>query len=199
MERKRIYLVRHGQRVGLTEQTPLTPTGRNQADLSGKYLSTQFSENPLLYSSPLPRAQETAQIISQHLKVPIKTDIRLIERMKLGDRVGESYSSFLKEWNKTSLDRNYNPPGGDSSVIAGNRIKSLAEEVPEEMNAVFISHGGVIGDYLRNTFDDLILPFTFTTDGRIKYIDISYCSITEVARDRDSFKLIRINDIAHLV
>lgn len=59
----------------------------------------------------------------------MKTDNRLRERLLWGDRKGESFDEFLSEWIKTTIDRNYQPLFGDSFFMAGNRMKSLIDEI----------------------------------------------------------------------
>lgn len=194
---ERLYLVRHGERSGIAKDTPLTNYGEKQAELTGKYLST-VDNISLIYASPLKRAQQTAEIISSVLKLPIFIDTRLLERMRFGDRAGESYSQFIRQWHETCTDRKYDPPMGDSSFNAGNRFKDLTDEISIGQNVVIVSHGGVIGDFLRNVFDDIMLPITFGSDQKAEFIDISYCSITEVSRKGSKYNLEIINDTTHL-
>lgn len=195
---ERLYLIRHGERAGATEDTLLTDHGIRQAELTGEYLS-KIGNIDLLFASPLRRTQQTAEIISIALKLPVFTDPRLLERMRFGDRVGESYSQFIRQWHETCVDRKYDPPMGDSSFNSGNRFKSLADEISVDQNAVIVSHGGVIGDFLRNVFDDSMLPITFGSDPKAEFIDISYCSITEVSRKANKYNIEIINNTTHLI
>ena len=70
---KTIYLVRHGESesnaagllAGSNTDTPLTQKGRDQAVETGRLL--QAKQVDLVVSSPLSRAQETAQIIAKEI------------------------------------------------------------------------------------------------------------------------------------
>ena len=194
---ERLYFIRHGQRASKSEDTLLSDEGKKQAELTGKYLSS-LSDISLIYASPLIRAQQTAEIISNALNLSIQTDARLTERMRWGDRIGESYNEFIREWNKTSINRNYEPPMGDSSYNVGNRVKALADEISNNQRVVIVSHSGAIGDFLRNVFDEKLLNFKTDPESSIRYIEILECSITEINKERNEFKLKRINDTSHL-
>ena len=84
MSATRLYLVRHGQTdwnlAGkLQGQTdiPLNETGRQQAKQAKKLLGNLSFD--AVYSSPLSRAVETAQLISGHSTLQIITDERIKE------------------------------------------------------------------------------------------------------------------------
>ena len=74
---KTLYLVRHGkseandERIYQRKETPLSKEGREQAYI----LQKRFEHIPIdiLYSSSLKRAQETAEIINEKLKLSIHT------------------------------------------------------------------------------------------------------------------------------
>lgn len=109
MNSETLYFIRHGARkIMHGENTSLSSLGVRQAELTATYLST-LEDITLIYSSPSRRTQQTAEIISRVLNLPVVTDQRLIERMRLGERRGETYRQFLDKWNKTSRDRSYSP------------------------------------------------------------------------------------------
>lgn len=87
---KTLYVVRHGitkennQRIHQPEDTSLSKEGEEQALV----LQRRLAEIPLevVYTSPLPRAKKTTEIVNKALQLPTKED------------------DFLKEWkNPTSL------------------------------------------------------------------------------------------------
>mgnify|MGYP000017231777 CR=1 FL=1 len=96
-----IYIVRHGETVwnekkllqGRTD-IELNEKGRELARITGENLkSTDFD---LVYSSPLKRAYETAQLIVGKRNIPIiKND--LIMEMCFGDWEGKNMSELLKD------------------------------------------------------------------------------------------------------
>lgn len=193
-----LYFIRHGSRTSISEETPLSEIGVWEADLTARYLSA-IGNISSIYASPLRRTQQTAEIFSQALKLPVTTDPRLTERMRFGDRIGESYSEFIDEWNKTSRDRNYLPPMGDSSYECGSRLKAVADEISNGQRVVIVSHGGAIGDFLRSVFDDNDLSLATGSDPQTKFVDIQTCSITEVTKTGVDYKLVRISDTSHLL
>jgi broad specificity phosphatase PhoE len=72
----RLLLTRHGEsqwqilgdEAGL--DSPLTELGQRQADRLGRWLDRHI-EVDYIYASPLKRAQETAQLVSAHLDLPV--------------------------------------------------------------------------------------------------------------------------------
>lgn len=82
-----IYLLRHGE-VANPKQIeysrlagfPMTQTGRQQVQVTAQKFLSLGIEPCLIVTSPLERARETAQIVSQILgNAPIKVDERLTE------------------------------------------------------------------------------------------------------------------------
>ncbi|PIY79316.1 MAG: hypothetical protein COY81_03270 [Candidatus Pacebacteria bacterium CG_4_10_14_0_8_um_filter_43_12] len=190
-----LYLVRHGLRVSRDEDTVLSPVGIKQAELTGQYLKSKTIDH--IFVSPMKRTLQTAEIINRHLKASQSSDIRLKERMEYEPRLG-TFETFLKEWDKTMVDRTYQPPYGDSALKAGNRITSLFEELNIDKNYLFISHGGVIGDVIRNLFPDTAVSLTTDPLKNLQWLNISECSITEIQKVTGLYSLKRVSDISHL-
>src|SRR5258706_2000196 len=79
-----IYLVRHGD-IQNPQQIvycrlpgiPLSDLGKQEAHTNALYLKDKQISG--IFSSPLERCAETAQILSQELSLPFKVDDRLIE------------------------------------------------------------------------------------------------------------------------
>ena len=85
-----LYLLRHGQsHVNLTDLTathrdsPLTDTGREQAQRAAEYISAEI-EPDAIYASTVARAAETATIVASECKRTVQSDDRLRE-------IGTSY------------------------------------------------------------------------------------------------------------
>ncbi len=178
------YLIRHGQQIPHPGDPGLTDIGKQQAQQVGKFLIDKSIDT--IISSPLKRTIETAQEISSVIGVDY-IDQRLAERMNWSsDSI--SPEKFVSEWNKSTLDRDYTPLYGDSSIDTGNRISNVIASQMHELNIVLVTHGGAIGDYLRNTFsEDETKPLYTKTRWGNDYL-ISHCSITQI----------EINDKPHL-
>lgn len=194
-----IYLIRHGEKERTSGDPALTPLGTKQAIQTAQFLKTQKIN--LIITSPRKRAHHTAKIISTHLNLPILFDKRLNEKMNWGDKKGETFEEFFNEWRKTQIDRNYKPIHGESSLETGKRFKSVLDELShkhDNKNIAVISHGGAIGEFLRNIFSEDLLTFSIDEESDSKYVAISECSITLVTNENDSFRLVRLNDTTHL-
>lgn len=189
-----IYLIRHGTRVSRNEDTILSPFGVRQAELTGQYF--QQKNIKALYASPLPRTVQTAKILSKYIGNSAQIDDRLKERMIYDPNYGITFEAFLDEWDKTMADRNYLPIYGDDAFSAGERVSALIKEIAED--SVIVSHGGAIGDFLRNVFGDEKLQFVHDPKKNLQWVQISECSITEIYKEGTTFSLKRVNDTKHL-
>jgi broad specificity phosphatase PhoE len=164
-----LYFVRHGESEAnvLHEisnrglQHGLTEKGRSQAtDLALKLASTSFAR---LFSSPLLRAVQTAEILSQNLGLPFETtdalrefDCGIIEgksdlaSWRIHFQTREAW--FLrKEWEKRI-------EGGESFLDIHKRFLPLIEQLilnygSTEDNILLIGHGGLF---------QCMLPLIFT-------------------------------------
>lgn len=193
------YLLRHGDKEFMPGDPPLNPIGIKQAENTAKYLKNHNIK--AIYASHLKRVQQTAQIISDVLNLPISTDKRLIERLNWGDKIGQTFEEFNVEWRKTDKDRNYKPTAGNSSVETGNNLKYFLDEMAQKhdnQNILVVTSGGTIGDFLRNVFKEEDLSFTTNKKTGAKYIEILCCSITVVVKGSDIYRLKTINSLSHL-
>lgn len=164
-------VVQHAEKEGASAQLQdpgLTERGRRQARLTGAYLRPLDVAH--LYTSPLRRAWETAELIAAELGMPphaVHVDARLRERMNWGDGdTTQSLDDFLREWARATQVRDFTPSHGDSSEAAGDRFRSLLEELVGRHDrsaestgrdgapVVLVAHGGVTVDLLRTLFGD---------------------------------------------
>lgn len=77
----KIYIIRHGEKIitdGVSD-APLTENGKAQAHKLGEFLSHE-TKSPKLFSSPMRRARETAEIIASQTKSAVSFDDRLTEK-----------------------------------------------------------------------------------------------------------------------
>lgn len=121
----KFYLIRHGQKMAIPFDPPLTTKGTRQAEATAEHLkNTHFHE---VLSSPKLRTIQTSEIIAKALALSISVDERLIERLEWEDT--ERFDEFMKAWNKTDIDRKYLPKNGVSSKANGERMKQLLDEL----------------------------------------------------------------------
>lgn len=173
-----IFLVRHGEKLKKPGNPPLSKHGQKEATATASAL---FGKNiGLIIASPSLRSVQTAKIIGKQLKINISFDNRLAERIEYGFNGITNYEQYLYLCNKSTTDRNYVLPNGNTSVICGDRIKDVLEEyvVKTCKNLLIVGHGGSIADFLRNTFSDKVLNSANKYFARYKII--RSCSITQL-------------------
>jgi len=180
-----IYVVQHGQKERLAGDPGLTALGKIQAAVTAQWLQTRGLK--ALYSSPLRRAQETGAPIAAATGLPVQLDDRLRERWNWDGR--QTLDVFLADWNRSSRDRDFVLPNGESSWSAGKRMReflaSLARE-PGPFGAV--SHGGVIVDLLRTLLGDDVLSPRLLQEG------VPDCAITMI----DDLHVVAVATTGHL-
>jgi broad specificity phosphatase PhoE len=135
-----VVLTRHGltdrsepeQHLGQHIDISLNDAGRRQAEALGKRLSAVTFDR--VVSSPLFRAQETAEILARD--VPIETDPRLKE-MDYGAWEGRTYAQIeatqaaeRREW-ELAPDR-LSCPGGESGNEVAERVRGFLGDLLEE-------------------------------------------------------------------
>ncbi len=153
----RILLIRHGEtdwnRMGRFQgrsDLPINQEGRNQAQA----LAWALKDESLtaIYSSPLLRAREMAQIIRVfHPSVPLFVEEGLVE-MNLGEfegmeghRWAKEYSDFRKAWRENPAT--VTMPGGESLKEVQTRAVAALERItklyPQESTLLLCGHNFV--------------------------------------------------------
>jgi broad specificity phosphatase PhoE len=94
-------LVQHGDKERLPGDPGLTELGRGQAAVTAPWL--QGIGLHALYSSPLPRARETAEPIGHATGLVIQVDSRLRERLNWDG--SQTFDAFLADWDRSTKDR----------------------------------------------------------------------------------------------
>ena len=165
------YLVQHGEKERLPGDPGLTQAGREQAIRVGEWLRDQGIR--ALYSSPLRRAQETADGVASVTGLAIQTDARLTERLNWDGR--ESYDAFLALWARTTDDRDLEPADGESARQAGARLLAFLADLRDSVGPVAaVTHGGVTIELLRTLLGADALPADLLSAG------VPPCAITAV-------------------
>ena len=142
-----LYLIRHGEtdwnrqnrRQGHTD-IPLNDTGRSQSRHAAKLLGALCPQVQRIYCSPLSRALESAQIISNTLgweNIGIKVEPLLIER-HFGESEGllpeERRARFPDEWD-CGME-----PTEMFSARAQAVCEKILQEASENDNVLIVSH-----------------------------------------------------------
>ena len=142
-----LYLVRHGEtdwnqqrRIqGLTD-IPLNDTGRMQAHATGRLLARRRWDG--VFSSPLSRALETAEIVAGELGLPVPQTIGALVERNYGDAEGMNFVDIERKYpDRASV------PGQESREDVVARVlpalHELAAAHPDQA-LVVVSHGGAI-------------------------------------------------------
>lgn len=144
--RKPFYYLRHGQTdwnvvsrwQGQTD-IPLNDTGREQAEAAkSKLLDLPITQ---IFSSPLSRARETADIVNTVLNLSI-TDHSGLQEVAFGVMEGEQKD--LSEYHNRWRHHGHTPDGGESSIVFTDRILSTVSELlGHDGTPLLVAHGGV--------------------------------------------------------
>ena len=179
------YLVQHGEKEPVPGDPGLTAAGRQQASRTGRWLHRRGVH--ALYTSPLRRARETAECIAAVTGLAVQPDARLRERLNWDG--SQPYQDFLARWARTTDDRDFVPPDGESSRQAGARLQAFLIGLPGTPGpAVVVTHGGITADLLRNLLPDDALPPQLLSAG------IPPCAITTI----NDLTVVTIASTAHL-
>lgn len=160
-----LLLIRHGETEwntlgkfqGCTDIN-LSEEGIKQAELLKDRLKGDFD---FIYTSPLSRALETANILvaDTNKKVSIANEIREInfgewEGLTLRE-ISERYPEIFKAWRSDKKESNI--CGGDSSInnAANRAVKCILDIVSKHKGEkiVIVAHGGIIKAGLIGLFD----------------------------------------------
>ena len=151
MGERLLTLVRHGQTAANAQNLlqghinhPLDEVGLAQVSLLGGALQ-KISPVSRVVASPLQRAQQTAQAITQGLSqhIEVETDPRWIE-LNYGDFDGQPVSSVSPEqWATWRTDEHFRPPQGETLAELSVRVHDaidalLADSVSAHI--VVVSH-----------------------------------------------------------
>ena len=155
----KLYIARHGEtpwnvenRVSGRTDVPLTEKGVEQARLLARNAMGKGIE--VIIASPLLRARQTAQAVSEVIGVPIELDERLIE-LDFGSFEGGPRSDPDFQYTRAQFPTRY--PGGESAFQLAHRVYSCLEDVKRKYagkTVLLVCHGGVCR-MVRSYFMDL--------------------------------------------
>lgn len=165
-----IYLVRHGQTKFNVEQrhqgrvdSPLTELGREQARRAGEALATLIDpRDSAIFSSPLGRALQTAEIIADVISVKrsIIVDTDLME-IGMGSAEGLTQAEVEKRWTvpeADSISRTmslWSPDGESLEALAERLERALRRVVDDHAGSRVVVTHGVAGRVLQAIHLDL--------------------------------------------
>lgn len=198
----KLILVRHGEtelnKAGLIQgvnEAPLNATGIAQATSVARALAADLPIQ--LYTSPLRRALDTAEIISTALKVPF-TPLKGLEEADTGELEGltgqqmrQRYPEFVRRWAEDSATAQM--PGGESLLQVQQRawpvIAGLAQKHPDDV-VVVVTHNFTIQAIVCK-----VLDMPLRNSRRLRQ-DLGAITRLELTSDRSI--LLSLNETWHL-
>ena len=156
----KIYIVRHGETranqlkiiQGQKIDEELNSEGVKQADELSQNIDRDFD---IIFTSPLKRARQTAQIIANKIKAPVIEKKEIMER-DFGSLAGKTWEEIRQEMpseyvklKKRSLEQTYDyrPYGGESAEDVKRRflafINGLKENYPDK-KILILAHKGIL-------------------------------------------------------
>ena len=190
----KLYFVRHGeseaniQHVISNRESPfgLTALGRQQATI----LAETLKNVPItaIYSSPVLRAKETTEILSQPFQLPYQItqalreyDCGILEE-KSDAESWKLHSEIAEDW---TLNHNYlrKPEGGESFLDIKKRFIPFIERFTQnglhsQDHILFVSHGGLLQLMLPEVLTDIDHAFV-----RSHGIGHTQCIVAELLHD----------------
>jgi broad specificity phosphatase PhoE len=197
-----IFLVRHAEstwnrlkKIQGQKDPQLSPYGKKEA----KLLSKRFKglEFDAVYSSPLRRAQQTAEL-TVGKRTEITVDEGLLE-ICLGEWEGKTLTQIRKKYGE-SFDRwavrpsRIAIPQGEDFKGFVSRVRRTLRKIERKHpdgNVLVVCHGGVISTYAT-------LVLNLPPDD-VWCLTVKNASLTIVEAGKDVHKLVTFNDISHLI
>lgn len=202
-----VFWIRHGENpANLTKEFshkyvdyPLTPKGIAQARQTAAYFEKKQVE--FLYSSPLKRARETADIIGQALRLPVtiieefrELNVGALELQPVSTENWRLYMSITHDWSRGKFEAAF-PEGENYHQLLARTKRGLNAVLQGKRDAriIIVGHGGMltatIGDMCPA--DDRVM---------IEQTENQNCSISELEfpENRLTATLARWADWSHL-
>jgi probable phosphoglycerate mutase len=173
-----LFLVRHGEnKANVTREFsykkvdyPLTELGVRQAEQTAAYFAGMTGDQRIdaIFSSPLKRAVQTAEIIGAATGHGV-TVIEELREINCGefdgapptDALWEHHDRILRSWRDGDHSAQF-PGGEDFHMLRARARKALAQTVVDRsgQRLLIVAHGGIIGaslkDICRELDDDLV-------------------------------------------
>jgi len=170
---KKIYLIRHGHtdNEGIFDcysSISINQQGKKASVTLGKWLNQ--SSIDIIYSSPITRALETAEVINKYLQVPHRVE-KGFREIDFGDWQGKSYREIFNQ-SPNYLDEVgkkrglFTFPNGENIAQFNHRVWHALEKVTNKTarNVVIVTHKGVIESIISRilSISSVFPPLTIT-------------------------------------
>lgn len=199
-----IYLTRHGETVWNIDKrfqgwgnSPLTELGKKQAEALRDRINGMDID--VIYSSPIGRALETAEIIRGDKSIDIITN-EGIKEVNFGIWEGmttkeiEEHKEYGPElYNLFNNPKEYKPFGGETLKDVRKRCEKAILDIIEEnkgKNILIVTHGMTI-KLMMLLFENVSAEEVFSTEV------MGQASLTKIEFENGEFRVIYKNDKSH--
>ena len=190
------FLIRHAACGGLGQKLWGRTPGiclNGKGEMQTQRLAERFKDIKLdaIYSSPLERALQTADVIAQNTKLDVRKSAAANE-INFGEWTGKTFDELSsdEQWRRFNSHRSMTMiPGGESFLEVQNRIVKEIGELAVQYGAAqvaIVSHADVIRA--------AVAYFTATPIDMIERFEISPCSVSVVAVSDDNATVLTINN-----
>ncbi|MDP9314317.1 MAG: histidine phosphatase family protein [Chloroflexota bacterium] len=197
-----IYLIRHGEtewnRFGRWQghaDVPLSAEGYLQAAALAERLVNDGVQFDHMYASDLRRAFETAQIVARALFADGRRQAQAfpaVREINVGSWSGLTRSEIIAQFPGAFTTVHHAPDAETPDVFAervGGALTDLALRHPGQTLAI-VTHGGTIRAMLKHVLAQHDAPTSVPFIGNT--------SITELRLEGDAWRVLRLNDLAHV-
>ncbi|HSQ27579.1 MAG TPA: histidine phosphatase family protein [Anaerolineales bacterium] len=183
----RVYLVRHGENpANLTKEFscrkvdyPLTEKGQLQARQTGSYFSAKNIQ--AIYTSPLKRTVESAEIISKVLDLNFEVmenfrevNVGLLEELPVSEENWNLHNEIIVDWIEGKRQRSF--PGGENFLMLRQRMLAGLEKALDgrsNQNIIILGHGGIFTLTLQEICPEVDIKWLIKAENH-------NCSISEL-------------------
>ncbi|HPN84248.1 MAG TPA: histidine phosphatase family protein [Victivallales bacterium] len=205
MNRKHIYLVRHGESLGnigfqATWDSTLSPNGRLQASFCANFLQRETSGDAQVFSSPFLRCLQTAQFISDKIPGGLTIEPLLHEfysenlfpgktRFPSLKEIASSFPGVKGDFNDSDwMPQKYESSEDISIRAAILRNSILAQDgrlANSSNNTILVSHWAFIATLAQTLCSE-------------KMDTVSNCSVTKISMEAGKFRAEYINNTSFI-
>ena len=196
--------LRHGESVGNAQARwqgqsdyPLTDRGRAQARALAKRWKSEDMKFDLAITSPLVRAQETANIIAKALNVKVESDEIWLER-DIGEMEGMT-ADEVRKIPQPPFTTPYDSVGGDGEgdwelfLRAGQALHNLLQRPAGSY--LIVSHGGLLNQLMHAIVG--VAPHADPSGVRFRFENTSFARVIYFPHQH-RWAIDTLNDHAHI-
>ncbi len=197
------YFIRHGEtqwnaegRICGRSDVDLSEIGREQAQRLADRLKSVAID--AIYSSPLRRARQTAEIIAQATGLKPLVEEGLVE-LNYGSWEGKTFREIIERERETLAAWKADPggmapPGGETGIEVLNRVAGVMEGLARQ------HHRGKVALVCHKTVSRLAVCYALgvsATEYR-RRLTMENAAVNIVERSRQCWRLVLFNDTSHL-